>query len=57
MRAILISTCTAVSFAHGSNDGQKGIGIMMAILVVFLPHAFNMNNAPAWVIGSVALVL
>jgi PiT family inorganic phosphate transporter len=29
IRGILILTCTGVSFAHGSNDGQKGMGLIM----------------------------
>ncbi|MBM3458643.1 MAG: inorganic phosphate transporter, partial [Armatimonadetes bacterium] len=43
VRAILILTCTGVSFAHGSNDGQKGVGLIMLILIGILPvnHALN----------------
>ena len=37
IRAILILTCTGVSFAHGSNDGQKGIGLIMLILIGLVP--------------------
>jgi PiT family inorganic phosphate transporter len=36
-------TCTGVSFAHGSNDGQKGMGLMMLILVGILPSIFSLN--------------
>ncbi|MGM7343449.1 inorganic phosphate transporter, partial [Acinetobacter baumannii] len=36
IRAILIFTCTGVSFAHGSNDGQKGMGLIMLILVCLI---------------------
>ena len=36
VRAMLIFTCTSVSFAHGSNDGQKGVGLVMIILIAFL---------------------
>ncbi|ELS31525.1 MULTISPECIES: inorganic phosphate transporter [Pseudanabaena] len=43
IRAILVLTCTGVSFAHGSNDGQKGVGLMMLILIVFLPNLFALN--------------
>jgi inorganic phosphate transporter, PiT family len=57
IRASLIFAQTAVSFAHGANDGQKGIGIMMAILVVFLPHAYTVHNVPRWVIAVIACVL
>lgn len=43
IRAILIATCTGVSFAHGSNDGQKGVGLMLIILMTFLPLQFALN--------------
>jgi len=46
IRGILITTCTAVSFAHGSNDGQKGMGLIMLILVGVVPTAFALNRAP-----------
>ncbi len=38
-------TCTLVSFFHGSNDGQKGMGLMMLILVGLVPGAFALNMA------------
>ncbi|MHA8091340.1 inorganic phosphate transporter [Aquirufa regiilacus] len=44
IRAILISTCTLVSFFHGRNDGQKGIGLVMVILIAFLPGFFAVNT-------------
>jgi PiT family inorganic phosphate transporter len=37
IRALLIVTCTGVSFVRGSNDGQKGMGLIMLILVGILP--------------------
>ncbi|MFZ4729190.1 MAG: inorganic phosphate transporter [Pseudanabaena sp.] len=43
VRVALILTCTGVSFAHGSNDGQKGMGLMMLILVGILPSIFSLN--------------
>jgi phosphate/sulfate permease len=43
IRAILIGTCTGVSFAHGSNDGQKGVGLMLVILMGFSPIFFALN--------------
>jgi PiT family inorganic phosphate transporter len=48
VRALLILTCTGVSFAHGSNDGQKGMGLMLLILIGILPatYALNMNTTP-----------
>jgi len=44
IRAILMFTCTGVSFAHGSNDGQKGMGLIMLILVGILPTTFALKN-------------
>jgi len=45
IRALLILTCTGVSYAHGSNDGQKGMGLIMLILVGTVPTAYALNNA------------
>jgi PiT family inorganic phosphate transporter len=44
IRAILFLTCTGVSFSHGSNDGQKGVGLIMLILIGLLPTQFALNN-------------
>lgn len=44
IRGILILTCTMVSFFHGRNDGQKGIGLLMIILIAFLPSYFALNS-------------
>ncbi|MGA9698502.1 inorganic phosphate transporter [Acinetobacter sp.] len=44
IRAILIFTCTGVSFAHGSNDGQKGMGLIMLILIGCVPLAYSLNK-------------
>jgi PiT family inorganic phosphate transporter len=43
IRILLVTTCTLVSFFHGSNDGQKGVGLLMLILIVFLPASFAFN--------------
>lgn len=43
MRTILILTCTGVSFAHGSNDGQKSIGLIMLTVIGLAPFAFAIN--------------
>ncbi len=43
IRSVLIGGCTGVSFAHGSNDGQKGVGLVMLILMGFAPAAFALN--------------
>ena len=45
IRGILIATCTGVSFAHGSNDGQKGMGLIMLILIGCAPTAYALNRA------------
>jgi len=41
---MLIFTCTGVSFAHGSNDGQKGMGLIMLILIGCVPLAYSLNK-------------
>ena len=43
IRTVLIGTCTGVSFAHGSNDGQKGVGLVMLILMGIVPAGFALN--------------
>ena len=44
IRLLLITTCTLVSFFHGSNDGQKGVGLLMLILIAFLPAKFALDH-------------
>lgn len=44
MRLVLILSCTGVSFSHGSNDGQKGVGLMMLILIGIVPMHFAINT-------------
>ncbi len=43
IRMILVVTCTLVSFSHGQNDGQKGIGLVMLILVTLMPFQFSLD--------------
>ncbi|HLY11356.1 MAG TPA: inorganic phosphate transporter, partial [Planctomycetota bacterium] len=43
IRGLLILTCTGVSFAHGSNDGQKGMGLVLLILIGILPASYALN--------------
>ena len=43
IRALLVLTCTGVSFAHGSNDGQKGMGLIMLILVGTVPYGIRVE--------------
>nr|WP_294514474.1 inorganic phosphate transporter [uncultured Rhodopila sp.] len=45
IRALLVLTCTGVSFFHGSNDGQKGMGLIMLILIGAMPTAYALNRA------------
>ncbi len=44
IRSLLVLTCTGVSFAHGSNDGQKGMGLIMLILIGIIPASFAVNQ-------------
>jgi PiT family inorganic phosphate transporter len=44
IRAILLLTCTGVSFSHGSNDGQKGVGLMMLVMIAVVPSYFAINQ-------------
>jgi PiT family inorganic phosphate transporter len=56
IRALLIGTCTGVSFAHGSNDGQKGMGLIMLVLIGIVPatYALNMKTSSAEITATVA---
>jgi inorganic phosphate transporter, PiT family len=60
IRAILIGTCTLVSFFHGNNDGQKGVGLLLVVMMAFLPLQFALNpelpladmkNRSTWIAG------
>jgi PiT family inorganic phosphate transporter len=44
IRIVLILTCTSVSYSHGSNDGQKGVGLVMLILIGIVPAYFALND-------------
>ena len=44
IRGLLILTCTLVSFFHGSNDGQKGVGLLMLIMIAVLPAKFALDQ-------------
>jgi PiT family inorganic phosphate transporter len=60
IRGLLVLTCTGVSFAHGSNDGQKGMGLIMLILIGTVPTTYALNRSlpasftPAFEKASVA---
>ena len=43
IRALLIASCGGVSFSHGSNDGQKGMGLVMVVLICMLPASFSLD--------------
>jgi inorganic phosphate transporter, PiT family len=43
MRGILIFTCSGVSFAHGTNDGQKSIGLIMLTIIGIFPATYALN--------------
>ena len=45
VRVLMVLTCTGVSFFHGSNDGQKGMGLIMLILIGTVPTAYALNHA------------
>jgi PiT family inorganic phosphate transporter len=45
IRGLLVLTCTLVSFFHGSNDGQKGMGLIMLILIGVAPTAYALNRS------------
>jgi PiT family inorganic phosphate transporter len=45
IRGLLMLTCTGVSFFHGSNDGQKGMGLIMLILIGTVPTTYALNHA------------
>lgn len=58
IRGILILTCTLVSFFHGSNDGQKGVGLVMLILIGIVPlyFALDVNFKPTSIPGSLTKI-
>jgi phosphate/sulfate permease len=58
IRIILILTCTSVSYSHGSNDGQKGVGLVMLILIGIVPayFALNTNVSPTSLTGSITKI-
>jgi PiT family inorganic phosphate transporter len=55
MRCLLVLTCTGVSFAHGTNDGQKSIGLIMLTVIGLMPASYALNmNITAQQIAGVA---
>jgi PiT family inorganic phosphate transporter len=55
VRSLLILTCSGVSFAHGSNDGQKSIGLIMLTIIGIMPAAFSLN--PEVATGSIPAIV
>ena len=55
IRALLIGDCTGVSFAHGSNDGQKGMGLIMLVLIGIVPatYALKMGTSSAEISATI----
>ena len=45
IRVLMVLTCTGVSFFHGSNDGQKGMGLIMLILIGTVPAVYSLNQS------------
>lgn len=43
IRGVLLATCGGVSFAHGSNDGQKGMGLILLVLIGFFPTYYSLD--------------
>src|SRR5579859_8037100 len=43
VRILLWFTCAGVSFAHGSNDGQKGMGLIMLVLIGIVPAGYALD--------------
>ena len=57
IRGVLIATCGGVSFAHGSNDGQKGMGLLLLVLIGFLPFHYALDGNDAEKLAAVRDVL
>ncbi len=43
VRALLVFSGAGVSLSHGSNDGQKGVGLIMLILIGILPAQYALD--------------
>ena len=57
MRGILILTCSSVSFAHGTNDGQKSIGLIMLTIIGIFPATYALNPAAGQSLPDMAEVM
>jgi inorganic phosphate transporter, PiT family len=57
MRAILVLTCTGVSFAHGTNDGQKSIGMIMLTIIGLFPATYALNPQAGHALSDLPAVM
>ena len=57
MRGILVFTCTAVSFAHGTNDGQKSIGMIMLAIIGLFPATYALNPGAGGALSQLPQVM
>jgi PiT family inorganic phosphate transporter len=57
MRGILILTCTGVSFAHGTNDGQKSIGLIMLTIIGIFPATYALNPTAGLSLQDTAAIM
>jgi PiT family inorganic phosphate transporter len=58
MRWLHIVSSASVSFSHGSNDGQKTMGIITLILAThFAQNGYTIDKVPFWVMCSAATAM
>jgi PiT family inorganic phosphate transporter len=57
MRGILILTCSGVSFAHGTNDGQKSIGLIMLTIIGIFPATYALNPAGGQSLRDISTIM
>ncbi len=58
MRWLHVLASSLVAFSHGSNDGQKTMGIITLILATqFASHGYTINHVPFWVIIACATAI
>jgi low-affinity inorganic phosphate transporter len=58
IRSVMVAACTGISFSHGSNDGQKGVGLVMLILIGIIPgyFALNLKKNPVQIYSDVSMI-
>lgn len=58
MRTLHVIASAFVSFTHGSNDGQKTMGIITLILAThFARYGYTSNHVPLWVMAAAATAM